>query len=54
MKALVAVKRVRGVTLLSPAWKPSRSVAAAQVSVAGSASLNRSETIADATMGKTD
>ena len=51
---LVAVKRVRGVTLLSPAWRASRSVAAAPVSVAGSATLNRSETIIDATMGKTD
>ncbi|MEI6601362.1 MAG: methyltransferase domain-containing protein [Comamonadaceae bacterium] len=51
---LVAVKRVRGVTLLSPAWRAARSVAAAPVSVVGSATLNRSETIIDATMGKTD
>ncbi len=51
---IVAVKRVRGVTLLSPAWRASRSVAAAPVSAAGSASLHRSETIIDATMGKPD
>ncbi|MFZ4481652.1 MAG: class I SAM-dependent methyltransferase [Rhodoferax sp.] len=51
---LVAVKRVRGVTLLSPAWRASRALAAAPVSVAGSATLNRSETIIDATMGKPD
>jgi len=52
---LVAVKRVRGVTLLSPAWRASRAVAAAPVSIAGSAGLNhRSETITEATMGKAD
>ena len=38
---LVAVKRVRGMTLLSPAWKAPRVLAAAPVSVAGSTSLKR-------------
>jgi len=33
---LVAVKRVRGVTLLNPAWKPAKRLAGASVSVAGS------------------
>ncbi len=51
---LVAVKRVRGVTLLSPAWRAARAVAAAPVSIAGSTRLNRSETIIDARMGKPD
>jgi SAM-dependent methyltransferase len=32
---LVAVKRVRGVTLLNPAWKPAKRLAGAPVSVAG-------------------
>ena len=36
---LVAVKRVRGMTLLGPAWKASRTLAAAPVSVANSSSL---------------
>lgn len=36
---LVAVKRVRGMTLLGPAWKASRTLASAPVSVANSASL---------------
>jgi hypothetical protein len=38
---VVAVKRVRGMTLLSPGWKNSRAVAAAPVSVANSRQLNR-------------
>jgi SAM-dependent methyltransferase len=38
---LVAVKRVRGMTLLSPSWKAPRVLAAAPVSVAGSTSLKR-------------
>lgn len=38
---LVAVKRVRGMTLLSPAWKSSRSMANAPVSVANSSTLTR-------------
>jgi len=38
---LVAVKRVRGMTLLSPAWKASRALAAAPVSVANSSTLTR-------------
>jgi len=39
---LVAVKRVRGMTLLSPQWKPSRGLASAPVSVASSATLTGS------------
>lgn len=38
---LVAVKRVRGMTLLNPGWKPSRWLANTPVSVAGSASPSR-------------
>lgn len=38
---VVAVKRVRGMTLLSPGWKNTRAVAAAPVSVANSHQLNR-------------
>jgi len=38
---LVAVKRVRGMTLLSPAWKASRALATAPVSVANSSTLTR-------------
>ena len=38
---LVAVKRVRGMTLLSPAWKASRALANAPVSVANSSTLTR-------------
>ncbi len=38
---LVAVKRVRGMTLLNPGWKTSRWLANAPVSVAGSASPSR-------------
>jgi hypothetical protein len=34
---LVAVKRVRGMTMLSPGWKASRSMMSAPVSVAGRA-----------------
>lgn len=36
---LVAVKRVRGMTLLSPAWKAARAVAAAPASAANSSTL---------------
>lgn len=36
---LVAVKRVRGMTLLSPHWKPARVLATAPVSVAGREAL---------------
>jgi SAM-dependent methyltransferase len=36
---LVAIKRVRGMTLLSPAWKASRALANAPVSVANSSTL---------------
>lgn len=38
---VVAVKRVRGMTLLSPGWKNSRALAAAPVSVANSQQLHR-------------
>jgi SAM-dependent methyltransferase len=38
---LVAVKRVRGMTLLNPGWKPARWLAQAPVSVANSASPSR-------------
>jgi SAM-dependent methyltransferase len=37
---LVAVKRVRGMTLLSPAWKAPRALATAPVSVANSTTLS--------------
>ena len=38
---VVAVKRVRGMTLLSPGWKSSRAMAAAPVSVASSQQVSR-------------
>lgn len=38
---VVAVKRVRGMTLLNPGWKNSRAMAAAPVSVANSRRLNK-------------
>ncbi len=38
---LVAVKRVRGMTLLNPGWKPSRWLSSAPVSVANSANPSR-------------
>jgi SAM-dependent methyltransferase len=44
---LVAVKRVRGMTLLSPAWKASRAMASAPVSVANGATLVRAEALND-------
>ena len=44
---LVAVKRVRGMTLLSPAWKASRALPSAPVSVANSATLIRAEALND-------
>ncbi len=40
---IVAVKRVRGMTLLSPAWKPARVAVAAPVSVANSNTLTQAE-----------
>ena len=40
---VVAVKRVRGMTLLSPGWKRSRAMAAAPVSVASSQQVNRGQ-----------
>ena len=44
---VVAVKRVRGMTLLSPAWKAPRVPASAPVSVANSATLTRAEALND-------
>ena len=44
---LVAVKRVHGMTLLSPAWKAPRVPASAPVSVANSATLTRAEALND-------
>lgn len=44
---LVAVKRVRGMTLLSPTWKTSRPLANAPVSVAGSATLTGARALND-------
>lgn len=44
---LVAVKRVRGMTLLSPAWKTSRPLASAPVSVASSATLTGANALND-------
>jgi SAM-dependent methyltransferase len=41
---LVAVKRVRGVTLLNPAWKTSKRLSGASVSVAGRAGSTRAKT----------
>ena len=41
---LVAVKRVRGVTLLSPAWKAARGLVAAPASIAGRETLTGSKT----------
>jgi hypothetical protein len=38
---LVAVKRVRGMTLLNPAWKPARLLPSAPVSVANSSGSHR-------------
>jgi len=42
---VVAVKRVRGMTLLSPAWKASKVLASAPVSVANSTTLIRAEAL---------
>jgi SAM-dependent methyltransferase len=44
---LVAVKRVRGMTLLSPAWKAPRSLATAPVSVANSTTLSGASDLND-------
>ena len=51
---VVAVKRVRGMTLLSPAWKSSKAMASAPVSVANSTGLTRAEAQNDMTMRKMD
>lgn len=47
---LVAIKRVRGMTLLSPAWKASRALASAPASVANGATLVRAEVLNDMNM----
>ena len=47
---LVAVKRVRGMTLLGPAWKPARALASAPVSVANSHTAGRAGTLQNWTM----
>ncbi len=44
---VVAVKRVRGMTLLSPAWKTARATASAPVSVANGATLTRATALND-------
>ncbi len=51
---LVAVKRVHGVTLLSPAWKASRAIGSAPVSVANGARLTESSVLQDAKKGNSD
>lgn len=51
---LVAVKRVRGVTLLSPAWRTRKAVATAPASIAGSSTLHHSDTITETSMRKVD
>ncbi len=49
---LVAVKRVRGMTLLSPAWKSSRMLVNTPVSVANSSTLTRAATLNDIKIGR--
>jgi SAM-dependent methyltransferase len=51
---LVAVKRVRGVTLLSPAWKVTKGLAAAPVSIAGRETLTHAESLKNASMRNSD
>lgn len=51
---LVAVKRVRGMTRLSPAWKTSRVLASAPVSVANSEVLTRALSAKDVNIRKLD
>ena len=51
---LVAVKRVRGLTLLNPAWKTSRILAPAPVSVASSEVLTRTTALNDLKKRKLD
>jgi SAM-dependent methyltransferase len=51
---LVAVKRVHGMTLLSPAWKASRALASAPASVANGATLVRAEALNDNKMRGVD
>jgi hypothetical protein len=49
---LVAVKRVRGMTLLSPAWKTAKIPASAPVSVANRAGLTGADTLNDMNHGE--
>jgi len=49
---LVAVKRVRGMTLLSPAWKSSRMLVNTPVSVANSSTLTRAAALNDIKIGR--
>lgn len=51
---LVAVKRVRGVTLLSPGWRTRKAGNSVPASIAGSSTLNHSETIVDSSMRNPD
>ena len=51
---LVAVKRVRSVTLLSPAWKAAKGRAAAPISIAGRATLTGAEAVNDARVRNAD
>jgi SAM-dependent methyltransferase len=51
---LVAVKRVRGMTLLSPAWKAPRALATAPVSVANSTTLAGPRSLNEMTNGNPD
>ena len=51
---LVAVKRVRGMTLLSPAWRASKVLTSAPVSVANGATMTRAEALNDENMRKLD
>ena len=51
---LVAVKRVRGMTLLSPAWRPARGLVGAPVSVATNATLTGASALNDENVRKLD
>jgi SAM-dependent methyltransferase len=51
---LVAVKRVRGMTLLSPAWKSSRMLVNTPVSVANSSTLTGAAALNDIKIGRLD
>ena len=51
---LTAVKRVRGMTLLTPAWKNSRALASAPVSVANNTALTRAAGLDDKNVRSSD